>query len=393
MKLSDESIEALTLSYIISSSSGEFYLHALSEEDFLDPQLKEFFSLCCSCRAAGVSCSMQSLFEQDWTDAELLLYLGSIRPSVPPNKAIETLKNYTWLRELVANLEKLNSDSLESPEEVLEEIKLEAQKDNGLVLEPSFSAEDLEIDPFKEEPFFAHWPFESLKMKCRPSDLIIVGARPGTGKTTFMLNLAVNIGISSSIFSYEASKEMVVKKLLQLKDLAFEDRIALKHIKIHEKSYSFEQLCALIRRDHFDYGVSLFFLDYVQLITTRAQREKRLQMDYIAIGLKNLCKELGINIIALAQTKRETDERPPILSDLKESGSFEAAADAVLFLYTKGEAAESLDLDCYIRKDRYGPPRKATLTFNKEKGVISDEGKADYQAGSFWSKNINVERL
>lgn len=197
------------------------------------------------------------------------------------------------------------------------------------------------------------------------SDLIIIAARPGMGKTAFILsalrNAATDFGLPVAIFSLEMSSEQLVTRLI-----AAEAGISSTQIKqgklskeewarIHEcisrlekskifiddtPALSILELRAKARRLKAQHDIQLIAVDYLQLMSGGEQNSKgnrEQEIAYISRSLKNIAKELNIPIIALSQLSRAVEQRGgdkrPQLSDLRESGSIEQDADLVLFIY------------------------------------------------------------
>jgi len=229
------------------------------------------------------------------------------------------------------------------------------------------------------------------------SDLIILAARPGMGKTAFSLNIARNAcfnNIPVAFFSLEMSKEQLALRLLcsesrlnsektrsgflepedwegltkaasNLTDLPLfiDDTPGVSSMEVRAKS----------RRLKKDHNLGLVIVDYLQLMRTSESAERRdLAIAQISSSLKSLAKELNIPVIALSQLNRKLEERGdkrPILSDLRESGSLEQDSDIVIFIYrdeiyNKDENNPNKGLaDILIRKHRNGPTGKVTLKF------------------------------
>ena len=199
------------------------------------------------------------------------------------------------------------------------------------------------------------------------SDLIILAARPGMGKTALGLNWALNALKSensyvTAIFTLEMSKEQLMERLLSSEaridtvrlrkgDLGEEDQDRLMHgarelnvmgkrLVIDETpGISISQLRSRCRRYQREVGLDLVVVDYLQLMTASATSQKQgreREIGEISMGLKALAKELAVPVIACAQLNRGPDARPdkrPRISDLRESGSMEQDADLILFVY------------------------------------------------------------
>ena len=197
------------------------------------------------------------------------------------------------------------------------------------------------------------------------SDLVIVAARPGMGKTAFALTMARNIAVDHNtpigFFSLEMSSEQLVNRLiaseaelgaskLRKGDLADHEMVQL-HEKIKHLSeapifiddtpgLSIFELRAKARRLVKNHGVGIIMIDYLQLMTAGGNAGNREQeISTISRSLKGIAKELKIPVIALSQVNRGVESRTgvgskrPMLSDLRESGAIEQDADIVTFIY------------------------------------------------------------
>ncbi|HSD83369.1 MAG TPA: replicative DNA helicase, partial [Anaerolineae bacterium] len=181
------------------------------------------------------------------------------------------------------------------------------------------------------------------------SDLIIIAARPGVGKTSLMLNVALNAARKFhqrvAIFSLEMSNEQIVQRLvsgetgidsqrLRLGDLRDEEwglfvqaTNALSDAAIHmddTPSISALQLRTKARRLHAEFGLDLIIIDYLQLMTGESRSENRVQeISYLSRSLKALARELNVPVLVASQLSRAVEQRSdkrPVLSDLRESG-------------------------------------------------------------------------
>lgn len=197
------------------------------------------------------------------------------------------------------------------------------------------------------------------------SDLIIIAARPGMGKTAFALSMARNIAVDHklpiAVFSLEMSSEQLVNRLISAEseinagklrkgDLANHEWVQL-HSKIKGLSKSpifiddtpaitIFELRAKARRLVKKHDIRIIIVDYLQLMSSGGKggnREQEISM--ISRSLKTIAKELSIPIIALSQVNRSLEQRSgigskrPMLSDLRESGAIEQDADIVTFIY------------------------------------------------------------
>lgn len=243
--------------------------------------------------------------------------------------------------------------------------------------------------------------FSSLDMVTggwQNSDLIILAARPGLGKTAFALNLINNAakrGIGIGFFTLEMSSRQIYQRHLSITSLVNINKIKTRNLLPHEvdcleyasndikklpifvdeeAAISLFNLRSKARRMKLKHNIGLIVVDYLQLMTNPTCKGSREQVvSSIAEGLKALAKTLDIPIIALSQLSRDVEKRgenaKPMLSDLRESGSIEQAANIVMFLnrddYQKTEAEIDPSLantaELRIAKNRDGELREIPL--------------------------------
>lgn len=226
------------------------------------------------------------------------------------------------------------------------------------------------------------------------SNLIILAARPGTGKTAFSLNMAQYMTVVAKkkvgFFSLEMSREELVDRLLVSQ--AEIDAWKLKTGKLDQQDFlklsdamgvladaaiyiddspglSIFEMRTRARRLKTEYDIDMLVVDYLQLASGRTKDNRVQEVAEISQGLKNIARELKIPVLALSQLSRAVEnraEKTPQLSDLRESGSIEQDADVVMFLYRKDDdIRESInlkvakhrnggmaDIDLYFRGDR-----------------------------------------
>ncbi len=198
------------------------------------------------------------------------------------------------------------------------------------------------------------------------SNLIIIGARPGVGKTAFILNLARNVAVdqhrSVAIFNLEMSKEQLVNRLLSADAKVEGKRLAEGTLSVQEwkrvaasasvlsaapiyvddsTNITASDIKARLRR--IPEGIDLVIVDYLQLMHSARKTENRTQeVQEITRAFKLLAKEMDVPVIVCAQLNRAaaaTQERRPTLIDLRESGSIEQDGDQVMFLYRADAAS------------------------------------------------------
>ena len=204
--------------------------------------------------------------------------------------------------------------------------------------------------------------FDHMTAGLQPDNLIILAARPAVGKTAFALNIAQNIGTSTdktiALFSLEMSAESLVNRMLcaegsisanhlrtgQLDEQEWANLIvavgALSKTSIYiddTPGIKMSEIRAKSRRLAKEKGdLGLIVIDYLQLIEGSNKESRQQEVSEISRQLKKLSKELSVPIIALSQLSRGVEQRQdkrPVLSDIRESGSIEQDADIVAFLY------------------------------------------------------------
>ncbi len=199
------------------------------------------------------------------------------------------------------------------------------------------------------------------------SDLVVIAARPGMGKTAFVLSMARNMAVEYNkpvaMFSLEMTSEQLVTRLI-----SSEAELSASQLRKGQlQSYQWEQLNARInkltnapiyiddtaalsifelrakcRRLKAQFDIQMIIVDYIQLMTSGQEGKgggnREQEISSISRALKSLAKELGVPVLALSQLNRSVETRPntskkPQLSDLRESGAIEQDADLVLFIY------------------------------------------------------------
>lgn len=235
------------------------------------------------------------------------------------------------------------------------------------------------------------------------SDLILLAARPGMGKTSFALNIARNAACTSkktvAFFSLEMSKEQLASRLLSTEALISGTK--LRTGKLNDEEWSrlipasdvlskaelylddtpgitITEMKSRLRRLR---SLDLVVIDYLQLMGSGRRIDNRVQeISEITRNLKILAKEMNVPVITLSQLSRASEQRTdhrPQLSDLRDSGSIEQDADIVLFLYREGyyseksaeQAAPTADMnsgECIVAKNRHGEAKSVKLHWQGE---------------------------
>lgn len=233
------------------------------------------------------------------------------------------------------------------------------------------------------------------------SDLIVLAARPSVGKTSFVLNIALNVAkanVPVGIFSMEMSLDQIVDRLiaaqsgvslwkmrtgklgedLQETTRACEELKGLPLFIDDTPAPNILQMRAMARRLQSEHGLGLLVVDYLQLMSSRRNYDSPVQqVTEISRGLKGLAKELNIPIIAISQLSRAVEQRDghrPKLSDLRDSGSIEQDADLVMFIHREDKIKDKDKLNpdqintaqLIIAKHRNGPTGEIDFKINPD---------------------------
>jgi replicative DNA helicase len=269
-------------------------------------------------------------------------------------------------------------------------------------------------------------PLDEMTAGLQPGDFVIVAGRPSMGKTALCLNFAVNAarrgGIPVGIFSLEMGKEQLVQRMLCSEALVDSKRFRTGYLSNGGRGeesdltklvramgrlgelplyvddstdISVLEMRSKARRLQAEGGLGLVIVDYLQLARGSGNSENRNQeISLIARGLKSLARELSCPVIALSQLSRAVerrDDKRPMLSDLRESGSIEAEADLVMMLYrssyyNRGNAEgagddaagtphaepEVEDSEIMIAKHRNGPTGTIHLGFMRRYATFTE---------------------
>ena len=236
---------------------------------------------------------------------------------------------------------------------------------------------------------------DKLTSGWQESDLIIIAARPGMGKTALTLSMARNIAVNQNIpvgfFSLEMSSVQLITRLISSETGLSSEKLRTGRLEKHEweqlnvkvkslekaplfiddsPSLSVFDLRAKARRLSSQHGIKLLIVDYLQLMTIGGNNKggnREQEISTISRNLKALAKELSIPVIALSQLSRAVETRGgskrPILSDLRESGAIEQDADIVSFIYRP----EYYKIDEWDDDDRSSTDGQAELIVAKHR--------------------------
>jgi replicative DNA helicase len=238
--------------------------------------------------------------------------------------------------------------------------------------------------------------FDEMTAGLQPGDLVIVAGRPSMGKTSFAMNIAENAAIGgqvpTAIFSMEMSGEQLAMRMIS--SLGRIDQQKVRTGKLDDTDWKRvssaislmsrapvfiddtgglapTELRARARRLKRDHNLGLLVVDYLQLMQVPGTRENRAtEISEICRSLKSLARELKVPVIALSQLNRsleQRDDKRPIMSDLRESGSIEQDADLIVFIYRdevyNKDTEDKGVAEIIIGKQRNGPTGTVRSTF------------------------------
>lgn len=275
---------------------------------------------------------------------------------------------------------------------------------------------------------------DKLTSGWQPSDLVIVAARPGMGKTALTLSMARNIAVSHNIpvafFSLEMSSVQLITRLISSETGLSSEKLRTGKLEKHEwqelntkvkaletaplyiddtPSLSIFDLRAKARRLSSQFGIQLIVIDYLQLMTgggSNKSGNREQEISSISRNLKALAKELNVPVIALSQLSRAVETRGgtkrPLLSDLRESGAIEQDADIVSFIYRpeyygienwddEGGTETAGQAEFIVAKHRNGGLDNIRLSFIGNLGRFEDLQTTSINFTEIYSSSMNNE--
>jgi len=402
-------------------------LDILKPEHFYRRQHKEIFSVIMRMFISSETIDFITVLEKVYreeifpTESDAKIYLSQLVQVVPPVKDISAyariIKEKYCLRSLVSTFEQViaasregNTDPnmlMDMAEQGIYDIR-QGKDSSGfthvrdvitLTYDRLQKISGEESEQYRAIP--TGFPrLDDVIMGLNKSDLIILAARPGMGKTAFALNLACNVakaGKKVAVFSLEMSNEQLVERLIASEGLVSSEHLHTGKIADDEwgkmavaaqklspmplylddtAGIHIGEMKAKLRRLK---DVSLVVIDYLQLMTggdgTRRNENRVQEVSDMTRSLKIMAKEFNIPIIVLSQLSRGPEsrsDRRPMLSDLRESGSIEQDADIVMMLYR--EAYYKKDdpnvsqgtAECIVAKNRHGSVGTVMLGWDGE---------------------------
>ncbi|MDG2445551.1 MAG: replicative DNA helicase, partial [Thermodesulfobacteriota bacteirum] len=420
-------------------------LEEINEDDFYDENHKKIFSSMVDLEKENKPIDILTLYDKLKTKKSLLKevggssYLSQLVEIVPSSTNVsfyaKSVKEKSVLRSMIKTASEIIVES-QTDQVVVDEFVDEAEKKlfeisqnkkrSGFVSSAELAKETLKIienlTTRKQAVTGVSSGFKKLdKMTSgfQNSDLIIIAARPGMGKTSFSLNILMHAalvhGLNVGFFSLEMAKEQLMMRMLSAKSKINFGKIRTGFLSDAEFQKTVDAATSLQRANIFiddtpainsldlrsrtrrlqtDKGIDLLIVDYLQLMRGTGRTESReREIAEISLSLKALAKEMKIPIIAISQLSRQTEARTdkkPQLSDLRESGALEQDADMVMFLHRADAYKRNIEerdglAEIIIGKQRNGPTGTVSLAFLDSQGVPSFENLAE----EYGSENMN----
>jgi replicative DNA helicase len=421
-----EAEQAVIGAVFLEPKSIELAMRYVSSDDFYRQQHQRIFLCMTKLHEMGsavdlVTVSASLSANQTLDEAGGISYLTEIASSVPTAANIEyyaeIVSQKSTLRKLISTATEIVQDGYIRQGEI-DELLDETEKK---ILEISNRKNTKAFQEIKDVVFQAYSKIDMISQLkgevtgiptgykeldrltagFQRNDLIIVAARPSVGKTAFVLNIAQNVakqakGFRVAIFSLEMGSEQLVMRMLSAEGNV--DAQKLRTGKLENTDWKNLQMAASslektnifiddtpgirvseirskCRRLKQEHGLDLVMIDYLQLIqgSEKSRENRQQEVSEISRSLKGLARELEVPVIALSQLSRGVETRQdkrPMMSDIRESGSIEQDADIVAFLYRDDYYDKETDnqniIEIIIAKQRNGPVGTVKLSFQKE---------------------------
>jgi len=398
-------------SILIDSSVLSVVLQKLKPESFYNENHRELFSIMIRMFSSGSKTDIITILNEALSygifenPTEGRSYLASLMTNVPSVSNIESYCDIVAEKHYIRSLATVAQDImhdissgaydaqtlLDATEQRIFDIR-QGRDVKGLtpikeVIYEAYDRLSKITGPDKEKYLGAKTGFsylDTITTGLNKSDLILIAARPGMGKTSFALNIATNVARHSqkdvAVFSLEMSKEQLATRMLSTEALVDSNKLRSGRLAQNDwvrlassadvlcrlslylddtAAITVQQMKAKLRRMK---NIGLVVIDYLQLMTTTLKTDNRVVIiSEITRQLKIMAKELDVPVILLSQLSRgpesRTDKRP-MLSDLRESGSIEQDADIVMFLYRDAYYNKESDSpnisECIVAKNRHG---------------------------------------
>lgn len=394
----DEEIEKAVLFYMIFGDER----CELTEQDFVIPTHQNIIKAYNNLKAKKEEISILTINNELGNSNQTLEYIANLGNYIAKTKfstAYEILKKYTKQRQ-VFDLSKQIQMQVRDEENIdifiekqianFQKIEMQTQKEDTFMQQINDTLLEIEKNMNKKQDYSLYTGFydlDALTDGLHGGELIVIGARPGVGKTTFALQIAEKIASKGKPVAYvslEMSSVQLIQKLLSRRTRVNSRKIRNGELNQEEiekiatascnmsnldfsiitKANSIQQIEIEARRLKNKNKLELLVIDYLQLVKNTGKFNSREQeVADISRTLKLLSLELDIPIIALCQLNRNASKNEPTLADIRESGAIEQDADNVIFLYQLNPENNIVTID--LQKQRAGNTGTIKLKFNK----------------------------
>ena len=429
LPVSVEAEQALLGSIIVNPGCFDKIGGVISAEDFYVEEHKHIYAallkMYAESKTIDIVTLVNALVERgDRDEAGGVQYVTLLAESVPSaanaKDYAKIVKDKSTLRRLIAICEEINDEAYDEASPVRTIIDSAEQKifdiSNNNETKDLRHIRDVLQNVYKDIEILSETKgavtgaktgfsdLDEVLIQLGKGDLVIVGARPGMGKTSFALNIATNVAKSTkkavAIFSLEMSGEQLVTRILASEALVDSRKLRTGNLDVKDWENIADVISSLSGADIYIDDTSsittaemrsklrripnlgLVVIDYIGLMQTMSNSDNRAQqVGEISRNLKMMAKDFGVPIVCCAQLNRGTESRPgagkrPTLADLRDSGSIEQDADIVLFLYrdeyykdiagTQEENAEAaLDsantAEVIVAKNRHGSTKNVKM--------------------------------
>lgn len=420
-----EAEQAVLGAVLLDPETMDLAMDLLRNDEFFDSRHGQIFETMQELYDGGTAIDVVSLAARLQSKGQLTAiggvgYLNQLIEAVPTSANlehyIEIVKDKATRRQAILELKRLQRQAEEGEDtgELLQAMQAGADKliEKGDRKETFHSIKDVALECFDTIERTYHNrgsgtvmglptgfdDVDAITNGLTKTELIIIAARPSMGKTAFALNIAENVGIRSqenvAIFSLEMGAAQLVQRMICAESNVDANRLRTGALEaddwtkitrgtsIISESRIFIDDSPIItvgdirmkcRRLKKDRGLGLIVIDYLQLIAgTRKDGNRQQEVSEISRTLKQIARELDVPVIALSQLSRTVEQRQdkrPMMSDLRESGSIEQDADIVAFLYRDDyydkESEKKNIIEIIIAKQRNGPVGTVELAFLK----------------------------
>jgi len=421
----DDAEKAVIGAMLIDDSAIGMVGQYLTPDDFYSSRNRKIFEAILSLFSRGTRPDLLTLSGELEKTGKLdeaggVDYIASLTHAVPSSANAEyysqNVQNDSMRRALIRISGEIGArafDEMIEPKLLLEEAqqklfsisdpsRIYRYKKMENVVGPVFSYLD---EVYKNKTEFTGVPsgfydLDKLTLGFQPAELIIIGARPGMGKTAIALSMAVNVSIRqnkpSAYFSLEMSDRALMMRLLSAEAGVESNKLRKGHFSQSERADIFHaaehlhdaplyivdtphmtilNIQAMSRMLKIQENIEIVFIDYIGLIDSDGKFAQRFDfISHVSRSLKGLARELNIPVVALSQLRREAEKGKPSLADIRESGSIEQDADVVMFLDRDRQIDKNFDeqsneigqkVKLLLAKNRNGPVGTIDLTFLK----------------------------